>query len=559
MQIINIKDYGAIGNAKADDAYAIKKATSALKNNTTLYFPAGTYLIKAHGNLIEVQGLSDISIIFEPGAVLLMDNLDSNGKGSGHAFYFKGPAENLLLEGLHVKWKTKPLARSKGDAVMIDGPNSAAGPADDRTFKNITIRDCHFENTPQTGMVLMGCSDIDIENINLVDTQADGIHLNACRHYAIDNVAGRNLGDDNIALVTYYNPSEITYSLHNNNQGPYTQPDLGEWSNYQGTVSNVDSADDIGANGIRIAGAFNVNIDNVKAHGRKAGIIIDAGKKGGTYHWSYQASKQIHINNVLATHCHVGVHIMSYNVTPQNPVFWNFQINLNNVVVKDCIHDNILIEKCSGVEINNIDSYGNRIRMIHLNNLQVNNLRNKKGSVIVHGLNSLAKNLKLNPIPDSNLILDGILVYEGNIQIENANKLSCGYLYSYKSTSDAGCVMNNNKDVRIDSLVSRHAKSKGIHVINCQQLSIASTFIESSEKKFTSIEIGGGNLSSRSEYISIISGVYKNNEGKHDVVLQNGQYTPKNVSIHLAYSTRKKSDHWKHYLLNPYQAAYTAD
>lgn len=559
MQTINVKDFGAIGNAEVDDTYAIKKAASALKNNTTLYFPVGTYRIGSKGNVVNVQGLSNIAVIFESGAILLMDNLDTDGKGSGHAFYFKGPAENLLLEGLYVKWKIRPLARSKGDGIMIDGPNSAAGPAHHRTFKNITIRNCYFENTPQTGMVLMGCSDINIDNIDLVNTHADGVHLNACRHFVIDNVVGRNVGDDNVALVTYYHPSTTNFSLQHSNHGPYTQPSLGEWSNYQGTISNIDSAHDIGANGIRIAGAYEVTIDNVKAHERKAGIIIDAGKKGRTFQWEYQASKQISISNVVATQCHVGVHIMTYNVTVQNPVFWDFQVSLNNVVVKDCIHDNLLVEKCSGVKISNVDSHGNRVRMINLNNLQVSNLKSNKGSVIIHGLNRITEHLKLPHTPESYIYLDGIMAYEGNIQIENASRINCGYLYSYQSSSNAGFMLNNIKDVQIDAAVSRHAKAKGIRVVNCQQLTIASVYIESSKRKFTSIEIGGGNAASRSENISIISGVYKNSVGKHDIELQTGQYAPKNISIHLAYSTPKNNQHWKHFLLNPYQAKNTTD
>ena len=40
---------------------------------------------------------------------------------------------------------------------------------------------CSAENSPQTGAVLMGCSDIDVEDFRVTRTLADGLHFNACR------------------------------------------------------------------------------------------------------------------------------------------------------------------------------------------------------------------------------------------------------------------------------------------------------------------------------------------------------------------------------------------
>ncbi|MEQ9443839.1 MAG: glycosyl hydrolase family 28-related protein [Cyclobacteriaceae bacterium] len=551
---INVKKFGAAGDGAQDDTSAIRQATRALQHQSTLYFPSGTYRIQTPGNAVEVERLSGISVIFEPDAILLMDNLDANQLGTGHAFYFKGPASNLILEGVSIKWKTRSSARSKGDGIRIDGPYSSAGPSEDQTFKNIEIKNCDIENSPQTGMVLMGCSDIHIENIDLLATHADGIHLNACRHYTIDSINGQDLGDDNVALVTYYNASSGNRSLQKNQHGPYTQPSLGEWSNYQGAISNLESASDIGANGIRIAGAFQVIINNVKAQGRKAGIIVDAGKQGGSFGWEYQASRKISIANIMATQCHVGIHIMSYNIRLSDDIFWNFDVSISNVIIKDCIHDNILIEKCGGVSLSNVTSEGQRVRMIQLSKLTVANLQNRGGSVIVHGVGK-PKDNGGTPQEDK-LALDGILVYGGNLQIENISHAMCGYLHAYDSPNNAGVVLANIRNMQIDSVLSKNAKRMGIQIINCQQLSIASVFIESASSRYTSIEIGGGSATSKSEDISVISGVYKNDGGKPDIILQSGEFAPQNISIHLAYNTLKKNKSWKHYLLNPYQAKY---
>lgn len=547
---IDVKKFGAVGNGEADDAPAIRKATQALREGSTLYFPSGNYRIQSPGNAVETEGLSGVSVIFEPDAVLLMDNLDKDQLGAGHAFYFKGPARDLLLEGISVRWKIRPRARSHGDGIRIDGPFSSRGPSDERTFANITIKDCDIENSPQTGMVLMGCSDIRIENIHLVATYADGVHLNACRRFSIDNVSGQNLGDDNIALVTYYRPSSDNQSLLKNQFGPYTQSSLGEWSNYQGSISNLESMSRLGANGVRVAGALQVSISNIRAKGRKAGIILDGGRKGKTFGWEYQASRQISVTNVTAEQCHVGVHIMSFNVGPSDDIFWNFDVTISNLSVSDCIHDNVLVERCGGVTLANVTGKGRRMRLIQLSSINVSNLRNEGGSVVVHGTGRKADSTT------SRISLDGILVYGGNLQIENAENVACGYLHTYDSPQKIGVVLSNVRNAQIDAVLSRNAQRKGLLIANCQQLSIASVFIESGQRRYTSIEIGGGNATSRSEDVSVISGVYKNDEGKADIVLQSGQYAPQNISIHLAYNTLRKNKPWKHYLLNPYQAKY---
>ncbi|MGB4024001.1 MAG: glycosyl hydrolase family 28-related protein, partial [Acutalibacteraceae bacterium] len=48
----NVKDFGAVGDGKNDDADGINKALEqALKNNGTVFFPSGTYLITSTINI----------------------------------------------------------------------------------------------------------------------------------------------------------------------------------------------------------------------------------------------------------------------------------------------------------------------------------------------------------------------------------------------------------------------------------------------------------------------------------------------------------------------------
>ena len=552
INYLNVKQFGAVGDGQKDDFSAIKKAGLALTDQHILYFPAGTYRIQTRGNLIEIEGVSNIAIFFETEAVLLMDNLNDEGAGSGHAFYFKGPAENLTLEGISIKWK-RPKKRSHGDGIRIDGPFSNQGPSADRTFKHITIKNCSVENSPQTGMILMGCSHIHIENIDLKNTHADGVHLNACQHFTVSGVRGEGLGDDNVALVTYYNSDTAKHTL-NNKFGPNSRRYLGVWSNYNGLITNVESVDRRGANGIRVSGALDVKIFNVRTLRRKAGIIVDAGRRGGTFGWSYQASRSIDITNVTTEDCHVGIHIMSFNVNTTDNLFWNFDVTVSNAFIKNCNHDNLLVEKCSGINLFNINSQGYRIRLIQLSKLTVRNLQNSNGSVVIHGTRKRKGQTK--PLNEDTIALDGIIVFQGNLQIENATQIDGGHLHTYDSPNHVGIVLANINNMQVDSLISKNAQRSGIQLTNCQHLSIASVFIEADRKRFTSLEIGGGDASSISEDISIISGIYKNIEGRSDILLQTGEYALNDVFIQMSFNTLMKNKVWKNYRLNPDKARF---
>ena len=41
--MINVRDYGSVGNGAADDTASINRAIAAAAEGQTLYFPAGTY------------------------------------------------------------------------------------------------------------------------------------------------------------------------------------------------------------------------------------------------------------------------------------------------------------------------------------------------------------------------------------------------------------------------------------------------------------------------------------------------------------------------------------
>jgi hypothetical protein len=82
-----------------------------------------------------------VTILFDPGAVLLMDNLNpQNGAGDEHCILFRGPCHDITLLNVAVKWAKKPINRSMGDAFRLEG-----FPSDDRCISRIRMLQCSAE------------------------------------------------------------------------------------------------------------------------------------------------------------------------------------------------------------------------------------------------------------------------------------------------------------------------------------------------------------------------------------------------------------------------------
>lgn len=365
-QRFDVRTFGAVGDGLADDQPAITKGVEAVVQNKggVLYFPRGVYRCgrqQGMKNAIEFNGVSNVTILFDGGAELLMDNLNpQSGAGDfGHGIVFRGPCHDIALTNVAVKWAKRPSGRSMGDAFRFEGfPDEA------KCISNIRFVNCSAENSPQTGAVLMGCSDIDVENFRITRTYADGLHFNACRHVHVSGVTGIETGDDTLSFVTYQDDGAT--NSYGGYPGAFSRADFDAWNSNDSTATKIYSKGGT-ANGVRLAGAVNVAISDVTVEGKLRAVISDCGKKEGNKHsWSWLASRRITISNVVAVGCTTGFYVANFNQPMSGEdKWWRFGIQISDLRTRDCKDDSVFISDAAGVTVRHVDAEGRRIRVVH--------------------------------------------------------------------------------------------------------------------------------------------------------------------------------------------------
>ncbi|MDZ4269948.1 MAG: glycosyl hydrolase family 28-related protein, partial [Mycobacterium sp.] len=201
--VVDVRAFGARGDGVTDDSRAIQAAAAALRPHHTLYFPRGTYRFaqrRPSGDAaIALAGVSDVAVEFDPAAELVMDNLDpTTNTGTGHGLLVRGPASRIALRRVNIRWAADA-QRSLGDGIRVLG-----SPGGDAPVAGISLADCVVRASPQAGVIMMGVSDIAVTGLQVIDSKADGLHFNACRHARVDDYRAVNTGDDGLALVTYF-------------------------------------------------------------------------------------------------------------------------------------------------------------------------------------------------------------------------------------------------------------------------------------------------------------------------------------------------------------------
>ena len=235
----NIRDYGAKGDGKALDSPAINKAieAAAAKGGGTVFIPAGTY------RSFSIRLKSNITLYFDQGSTLVAASPnDGDGKYDlpepnqwakyqdfGHTHWHNSliwgeNIENVSILGPGLIWG-KGLVRGGGQSrtkeqndtlqnVKVDKEKAPFGypnPRDDvepgwgnkaialKLVRNVIIRDVSILHGGHFAILATGVDNLTIDNLK-IDTNRDGIDVDACRHVRISNTTVNSPFDDGICL-----------------------------------------------------------------------------------------------------------------------------------------------------------------------------------------------------------------------------------------------------------------------------------------------------------------------------------------------------------------------
>jgi hypothetical protein len=220
---IDVRDYGALGDGATLETDAINAAieAAAAAGGGTVHFPAGTY------PSFSIHLRSHVALHLGRGATLLAaDPADY----PGHDYDPPEPNiwgdEHEYQDFGHSHWHNSLIWGEGLEDVAILGPGTIdgaglwkglyppLGPAPTgeslgnkaialKRSRNVTLRDFTIYRGGHFGILATGVDNLTIDNLR-IDTNRDGIDIDACRNVRISNVSVSSQNDDAIVLKSSF-------------------------------------------------------------------------------------------------------------------------------------------------------------------------------------------------------------------------------------------------------------------------------------------------------------------------------------------------------------------
>ena len=211
--VFDVRAYGARGDSTTLDSEAINRAIEAADatGGGTVYFPAGTYAS------FSIRLRSNITLHLAAGATLLAatpveggPGYDAAEPGPGNEYQDFGHSHwhNSLIwgENLHdVTIEGSGLINGAGLSRGLgrDRPGAANKAIALKLSRNVTIRDVSILNGGHFALLATGVDNLTIDNVR-IDTNRDGLDIDACQNVRISNVSINSPNDDAIVLKSSY-------------------------------------------------------------------------------------------------------------------------------------------------------------------------------------------------------------------------------------------------------------------------------------------------------------------------------------------------------------------
>jgi polygalacturonase len=214
----DVRAFGAKGDGTTIDSDAINRAivSAAAAGGGTVYFPAGTYA--SHS----IRLRSHVGLYLDQGAVLLAADtgggrgFDPAEPGPGNAFQDFGHSHwhNSLIWGDSVEdvsitghGRIDGTKLSRGLGAGASDLNTRPGQANKsialRLARNVLLRDFTILRGGHMSILATGVDNLTIDNV-VIDTNRDGIDIDACRNVRISNTSVNAPNDDAIVLKSSF-------------------------------------------------------------------------------------------------------------------------------------------------------------------------------------------------------------------------------------------------------------------------------------------------------------------------------------------------------------------
>jgi polygalacturonase len=211
----DIRTFGATGDGKTLDTAAINKAieAAAAGGGGTALFPAGNYLSYS------IRLKSHVTLHLEQGATIIAADLPAEGAGGGY-----DPAEpnewDMYQDFGHSHFHNSLIWGEAIEEIAITGPGRIWGKGLSRGLnaqtpgmgnKSISLKNCHnvllrdfsILHGGHFAILATGVDNLTIDNLK-IDTNRDGMDVDACRNVRISNCYVNSPWDDGFCLKADY-------------------------------------------------------------------------------------------------------------------------------------------------------------------------------------------------------------------------------------------------------------------------------------------------------------------------------------------------------------------
>jgi polygalacturonase len=210
----DVRAYGGKGDSTTLDTDAINRAidAAAAAGGGTVYFPAGVY------SSFSIHLKSNVALYLDHGATLLAASPADRPAPSGYDAAEPGP--NEYQDYGHSHWHNSLIWGENVEHVAILGPGRIDGRGLSRSIsrdtpragnkaialrnaRHVLFRDFTIYRGGHFGILATGVDNMTVDNLT-IDTNRDGIDVDACRNVRIANTAVNSPYDDAIVLKTSY-------------------------------------------------------------------------------------------------------------------------------------------------------------------------------------------------------------------------------------------------------------------------------------------------------------------------------------------------------------------